>query len=111
MGVKLLSKLLKTQCYNETKQIHLSSLYGKKICIDVSIYLYRYKGQNTLIESFYLMCSLFKHYNITPIFIFDGKPPESKREELENRRKRRDECSKQYEELKEKAEKAEKDKK
>ena len=100
MGVKLLSKLLKTQCYNETKQIHLSSLYGKKICIDVSIYLYRYKGQNTLIESFYLMCSLFKHYNITPIFIFDGKPPESKREELEKRRKRRDECSKRYEELK-----------
>ena len=43
MGVKLLSKLLKTQCYDETKQIHLSSLYGKKICIDVSIYLYRYK--------------------------------------------------------------------
>ena len=68
-----MSKLLKTQCYDETKQIHLSSLYGKKICIDVSIYLYRYKSQNTLIESFYLMCSLFKHYNITPIFIFDGK--------------------------------------
>ena len=86
MGVKLLSKLLKTQCYDETKQIHLSSLFGKKICIDVSIYLYRYKSQNTLIESFYLMCSLFKHYNITPIFIFDGKPPESKREELEKRK-------------------------
>jgi flap endonuclease-1 len=100
MGVKLLSKLLKTQCYEETKQIHLSSLFGKKICIDVSIYLYRYKSQDTLIESFYLMCSLFKHYNITPIFIFDGKPPESKREELEKRKQNRIDCQEKYNVLK-----------
>ena len=100
MGVKLLSKLLKTQCYEETKQIHLSSLFGKKICIDVSIYLYRYKSQDTLIESFYLMCSLFKHYNITPIFIFDGKPPESKREELEKRKQNRIDCEEKYNVLK-----------
>ena len=56
MGVKLLSKLLKTECYDQTKQVHLSSLFGKKVCVDVSIYLYRYKSQNTLIESFYTMC-------------------------------------------------------
>tara|TARA_B100000902_G_scaffold178778_1_gene172018 strand:+ start:1486 stop:2418 length:933 start_codon:yes stop_codon:yes gene_type:complete len=104
MGVKLLSKLLKTQCYDETKVTHLSCLFGKKICIDVSIYLYRYKSQNTLIESFYLMCSLFKHYNITPIFIFDGKPPESKREELEKRKQNRLECEEKYNELKNKIE-------
>ena len=103
MGVKLLSKLLKTHCYDETKQIHLSSLFGKKICIDVSIYLYRYKSQNTLIESLYLMCSLFKHYNITPIFIFDGKPPESKREELAKRKQNRIDCEEKYKELKQKA--------
>jgi flap endonuclease-1 len=99
MGVKLLSKLLKTQCYDDCQQIHLSSLYGKKICIDVSIYLYRFKSQNTLIESFYAMCSLFKYYNIIPIFIFDGKPPESKRKELDNRREQRDKSKKKYEEL------------
>jgi flap endonuclease-1 len=99
MGVKLLSRLLKTQCYDDSEQIHLSSLYGKKICIDVSIYLYRFKGQNTLIESFYVMCSLFKRYNITPIFIFDGKPPESKRKELDNRREQRKESKRKYEEM------------
>jgi len=100
MGVKLLSRLLKTECYKETKQVHLSSLFGKKICVDVSIYLYRYKSQNTLIESFYTMCSLFKRYNIVPIFIFDGKPPESKKEELTKRREKREECLKKYEDLK-----------
>ena len=80
MGVKLLGKLLKTQCYDVSKQIHLSSLFGKKICIDVSIYLYRYKSKDSLIESFYLMCSLFKHYNITPLFVFDGKYIEEKKQ-------------------------------
>tara|TARA_Y100001936_G_scaffold34402_1_gene32473 strand:- start:295 stop:1227 length:933 start_codon:yes stop_codon:yes gene_type:complete len=102
MGVKLLSKLLKTQCYEESKQTHLSCLYGKKICVDVSIYLYRYKSQNTLIESLYLMCSLFKYYNITPIFIFDGKPPDCKKEELAKRKKDREESEKKLIELKEK---------
>lgn len=99
MGVKLLGKLLKTQCYDESKQKHLSYLYGKKICIDVSIYLYRYKSQESLIENFYLMCSLFKHYNITPIFVFDGKPPQEKKKELDKRREKRKEAYEKYDNL------------
>ncbi len=97
MGVKLLSKFLKNECYDETKKIHLSGLYGKKICIDTSIYLYRFKGQNMLIENFYVMCSLFKKYNITPIFVFDGKPPIEKHKELENRKKEREIAKEKYE--------------
>jgi flap endonuclease-1 len=99
MGVKLLGKLLKTQCYDVSKQKHLSYLYGKKICIDVSIYLYRYKSQDSLIENFYLMCTLFKHYNITPLFVFDGKPPQEKKKELDRRRRNRKEAYEKYDEL------------
>tara|TARA_Y100000389_G_scaffold66587_1_gene62735 strand:- start:3227 stop:4159 length:933 start_codon:yes stop_codon:yes gene_type:complete len=99
MGVKLLSKFLKNECYEDTKKIHLSCLYGKKICIDTSIYLYRFKGQGMLIENFYVMCSLFKKYNITPIFIFDGKPPIEKHKELENRKKERVSAKQKYEDL------------
>lgn len=102
MGVKLLSKMLKTTCYDETTKIHLSQLYGKKICIDTSIYLYRYKGQGMLIENFYLMCTLFKHYNIIPIFVFDGKPPKSKDKEIENRKEERENAYVEYDILKEK---------
>ena len=40
MGVKLLSKFLKNECYDQTKKIHLSGLYGKKICIDTEVYIY-----------------------------------------------------------------------
>ena len=99
MGVKLLSKFLKNECYDDTEKIHLSSLYGKKICIDTSIYLYRFKGQEMLIENFYVMCSLFKKYNITPIFVFDGKPPVEKQKELENRKKERYIAKQKYEDL------------
>lgn len=94
--------MLKTTCYDETTKIHLSQLYGKKICIDTSIYLYRYKSQGMLIENFYLMCTLFKHYNIIPIFVFDGKPPKSKDKEIEHRKEERENAYKEYDILKKK---------
>lgn len=40
---------------------------------------------NSLIENMYLMLSLFEYYEITPIFIFDGKPPQAKKETLDQR--------------------------
>ena len=99
MGIKLFAKLLKNECYNQTKKIHLSALYGKKICIDTSIYLYRFKANDALIENFFTMCSLFKKYNIIPMFVFDGKPPEEKREELDNRRRDREKSKETYNKL------------
>jgi len=62
MGVKLLSKLLKTECGDCVNKVHLQQLYNKKICIDTSIYLYRFKSMGGLLEKFYLMCSIFKQY-------------------------------------------------
>ena len=102
MGVKLLSKLLKTECSDCVRKIHLRQLYGEKICIDTSIYIYRYKSMESLIEKFYLMCSIFKNYNIIPLFVFDGKPPEEKRDELNRRRENREKAWKKYDELREK---------
>lgn len=89
MGVKLLSKLLKQECEDVTKQLHLSELYGKKLCIDASIYMYRFKSNDSLLESLYLMCSLFRTYNIDVIFVFDGKPGDEKQVEIQQRREDR----------------------
>jgi len=80
---------------------HLSELSGKTIAIDTSIYLYKFMADNTLIEHFYLMISVFRNYNIVPIFVFDGKPPKEKRELLLKRRKHRKESEEQYNKLKE----------
>jgi flap endonuclease-1 len=88
MGVKLLNKLLKSKCNDNDsiKKMHLRHFRGKKIAIDTSIYMYRYEGDNMLYEGFYNMCSLFLKYNIIPLFIFDGKPPKEKKDELEHRK-------------------------
>ena len=102
MGVKLLSKLLKQECNDATEKLHLSQLYGKKLCIDASIYLYRFKSNDSLLESLYLMCSIFRTYNIDVIFVFDGKPGNEKQEEIIIRREDRHNKWILYDELKEK---------
>ena len=74
MGIKNLNKFLQTTCSESIQNIHLSKLSGKKIVVDTSIYLYRYMKQESLLEKFYLMISIFRQYNITPLFIFDIQP-------------------------------------
>lgn len=110
MGIKLLSKLLKQECNEATEKLHLSQLYGKKLCIDASIYLYRFKSNDSLLESLYLMCSLFRTYNIDVIFVFDGKPGDEKKEEIIIRREDRHNKWILYDELKKKDNLTEQDK-
>ena len=102
MGIRLLSKLLKKTYGHKIQTTHLSKLSGKKICIDTSIYLYRYKSQDAMLEKFYLMCSIFKKYNIIPVFIFDGKPSELKQNTINERREKRELAWQKYEKYKNK---------
>jgi flap endonuclease-1 len=102
MGIHNLNKLLLDKCKKTNiRKTHLSELSGKTIAIDTSIYLYKFMADNTLTEHFYLMISLFRNYNIVPIFVFDGKPPKAKRELLLKRRQHRKESEEQYNKLKE----------
>jgi hypothetical protein len=100
MGIRNLNRYLKENCPNSIHQIHLSELSGKRIAIDISIYLYRYEMENALIENMYNMISIFKYYNIIPIFIFDGKPPPEKKELLLKRKMNRLESKEEYNKLK-----------
>ena len=89
MGIKLLNNLIQKTCH-KNKLISLFELKGKKIVIDVSIYLYRFKSEQKLMENMYLLCGLFQYYNIIPLFIFDGKPPDMKHNELKIRQKKKE---------------------
>lgn len=102
MGIKLLNKFLNIQSPKAIKSIHLSQFYGKKICIDTMIYIYKFLSEDGLIEKFYLMSIIFKKYNIIPIFIFDGKPPKEKYDEIQKRNDKRNEALEEYEEKKNK---------
>ena len=86
MGIKHLNRYLQTNCKTGISKISLNDLRGKKIAIDTSIYLYRFRGEDALLENFYLMISIFREYNITPLFIFDGKPPKEKNNLIKKRK-------------------------
>lgn len=87
MGIRYLNKYFREECKNTDaiKMIYMKQLSGKKIAVDISIYLYKFASDNKLIENIYSMLSIFRHYNITPIFVFDGKAPAEKKELLQHR--------------------------
>jgi len=82
--------------------IQLSELKDKVIVIDISIYLYRYVAENALVENVYLLLSIFRHYNIIPVFIFDGVPPDEKLELLKKRKADKVKSEAEYNDLKKK---------
>ena len=92
MGIKHLNRFLKENSSTSIKFVNIAELSGKKIAVDISIYMYRYASDDNLIENMYLMLSVFRHYNIIPIFIFDGKPPTEKKELLIKRREDKNEA-------------------
>lgn len=102
MGIKYLNSFLRNQCKNDIKIISIADLSGKNIAVDISIYLYKYVGDGCLIESMYLLLSIFRHYNVIPIFIFDGKPPPEKKELLKQRKNDKKEAETEFNVLEEK---------
>lgn len=100
MGIRYLNKFLRTNCPNSIACISMKEISGKKIAIDVSIYLYKFAADNTLIENMYLMLSIFRYYQIIPVFVFDGKPPDEKKQVLEKRKSDKVQAKKEFQELK-----------
>ena len=101
MGIKHLNQFLTEKCDKQAiKKMHLSKFSGKKIAVDASIYLYRFMGENRFIEYMYLMISIFKKYEIDPIFIFDGASPPEKKELLDERRKNKKFAEEKYNKIK-----------
>ena len=100
MGIRLLNKLLQKHCCRSTLcKRHLRELEGKTISVDIYNYLYRFKGDKKLVENLFVMCSMFRKYNISPIFIYDGKAPDIKQETLNERKETKKRLQQEYNEL------------
>ena len=89
MGIRLLNKFINKKCnYNQNndndciRKVHLSKLRNRKICVDINVYLYDYLCQDKLKINMLTMCNVFNQYNIVPLFVFDGKPPQIKKDEI-----------------------------
>jgi 5'-3' exonuclease len=99
MGVQHLNSLLRAHCTDGIRRITLGDLSGKKIAIDTSIYMYRFLEQGSLIENMFVLVNMLLKYNITPVFVFDGKSPLEKKELLRARKEVKDNAEKEYKKL------------
>ena len=107
MGIKGLTYLLKEKAPNAMESVSLSSFRDKKVAIDTSIFLYkslanvRYNGDYLRNKDGKAVSHIIGIFNktiqylsvgIQPIYIFDGKPPDEKKECIQERKKRAQEC-------------------
>jgi 5'-3' exonuclease len=101
MGIKQLNHFLMENCTtNAIYKTSLKQFTNKTIVIDTSIYLYKFAEKNAVAENIYLMISVFRQYNIVPVFVFDGKPPAEKKALLIRRKIEKDTAEAKYNELK-----------
>jgi flap endonuclease-1 len=88
MGIRDLFKLIEDKVPKAMKKTKLSKFSGWRMAVDCSIFIYRFaKGSHSedWLAQFGQLAGVLYKNDIIPIFIFDGKPPEAKDEEKEER--------------------------
>ena len=89
MGIKGLKKLIRKYVPESIQPFKTSSLYGKTVAVDSSILLYKfrytYTDSNFHILGFIHKINEFKTLGVNPVFVFDGVPPEAKKNVLSQR--------------------------
>lgn len=101
MGIQGLTPFLKKFAPLAFSTVHLSRFSKKKIAIDISLFLYKYKviyGEQWL-SGVLQMLTLLRSHSIHPIIIFDGEAPVEKMEEQQSRRASREERIQRYNQL------------
>lgn len=91
MGIKSLSKFLRTKCPEIFQTIHVSEYAFKKVAIDVSLYMCNYKSLygDDWLRAFIRLVSCLRENELHCVFIYDsGAPPEKQAERQERREQR-----------------------
>jgi 5'-3' exonuclease len=110
MGIKSnINKFLKNHCADVFETIHLSEYSFKKVAIDISLYMYKFKavcGDRWLTAFLNLVASMRRN-EIHSVFIYDGGAPPEKEGERAERKMNRDKLEKRIYDLTEAWEKYE----
>lgn len=90
MGIKQLNKIIKKYAPRAIREINIQDLRYKKIGIDSSILMYKYRyasqeSRDSHIHGFIQRVCFYLKHGILPVFVFDGIPPQAKRETLDRR--------------------------
>lgn len=121
MGIHKLMSLIDEKAPKAVKEIQLDILTGKTVAIDASMAMYQFLiSTQTLSKGYGVMELKDKDGNLTghlvgilnrsltllnngikPVWVFDGKPPELKSDELEERKERKRKAEEDYENAKE----------
>jgi len=100
MGIRGINKYLLANCSRESIQrISLQDLRGRTVVVDAFQFLYKFLGENRLAEYMDRMVTTLLDYEITPVYVFDGKPPAEKKTVLEERRTKKQDAKLKYEAL------------
>ncbi len=101
MGIKNLKKVIQKHAPDAITD--RPNLYNKRVAIDSSILLYRYryiyKDDNFHIQGFLYKIIELLTAGAIPVFVFDGKPPDAKNNTLEKRTETRNKMKERVEEL------------
>lgn len=88
MGIHSLHKILEQYAPNCYQLKHLSEYSFKKICIDISLYLYKFKASqgDRWLLSFIDLISCLRKWDIHCVYVYDGKATDDKAEEQKRRK-------------------------
>lgn len=83
MGIKSLNKFLRNNCPNIYQEVHISEYSFKKVAIDTSLYLCKFKSicGDKWLAAFINLISCLRKNEVHCVFIFDTGAPAEKEEE------------------------------
>ncbi|KAG8086235.1 hypothetical protein GUJ93_ZPchr0010g9691 [Zizania palustris] len=105
MGIKGLTKLLADNAPKAMKEQKFESYFGRRIAVDASMSIYQFLivVGRTGMETLRTRLSFARYVQpdnkvleagIKPAYVFDGKPPEMKKQELAKRYSKREDATK-----------------
>ena len=102
MGIKSLNKFLKKNCLEVFKEVNLSEYAYKKVAIDISLYIFKYKATmgDRWLDAFINLVSCLRRNEVHCVFVYDTKSPPEKENELKERASQREKLKDKIETLK-----------
>lgn len=95
MGIRGLRKYI-SGC---VRQMKIEEYRGKRVAVDTSIYLYKFKYGGNYLGSFNKQIEKLRRYEIEPIYVLDTKPNKLKQNVIEERRGKLEKLSDKIEKL------------
>lgn len=106
MGIRGLNSIITRFAPDSITENDIKKYNGKIFAIDCSILIYKYvhmsKLKNSHIIGFANRINFYLKNKITPVFVFDGVPPDAKKQVLEKRQNNRKKIQERIDELNEK---------